>query len=74
MDSCPHPAGSVERIEAYRLRVELGLEVFNPDDARDIICEKSSEHLVIARRWKKSSGRASVRTFGRLELSETKLG
>ena len=35
MTSCPHPAGSKERVETYRLRAELCIDIFSPNDASD---------------------------------------
>lgn len=34
---CTYPAGSRERVEAYRLRVERGERVFHDSDAKTII-------------------------------------
>lgn len=36
-ESCPHPAGSIEKIEAMRRRVELGERVFHPNDNSDVL-------------------------------------
>lgn len=47
MHSCKHPAGSVERIETYRQRVELGLPIFNVDDAKEVVVK-----VVTVRRFK----------------------
>jgi hypothetical protein len=34
--SCPHPAGSFEKIEWMRQRAERGEAIFHPNDNRDI--------------------------------------
>jgi hypothetical protein len=34
---CPHPRGSDERIECYRLRLKLNLPLHHPEDSTDII-------------------------------------
>lgn len=34
---CPHPAGSDERIECYRQRLELGLSLNQPGDSSEQI-------------------------------------
>jgi hypothetical protein len=36
-DSCGYPAGSMERIAAYRKRVERGEAIFHPQDSKAII-------------------------------------
>jgi hypothetical protein len=36
--STPHPAGSLEKIEVMRLRVERGEQIFHPNDNRDVLC------------------------------------
>lgn len=35
--SCPHPAGSIEKIEVMRARAERGQAIFHPGDNRDIL-------------------------------------
>jgi hypothetical protein len=32
--SCPHPAGSIEKIEVMRARVERGEQIFHPLDCK----------------------------------------
>ena len=39
--SCPHPAGSVEKIEVMRRRAERGQAIFHPGDNRDILVRQS---------------------------------
>jgi hypothetical protein len=39
--SCPHPAGSIEKIEVMRRRVERGEQVFHPNDNREILVRQS---------------------------------
>jgi hypothetical protein len=39
--SCPHPAGSFEKIEVMRRRVERGEQVFHPNDNREILVRQS---------------------------------
>lgn len=36
-DPCPHPRGSPERIECYRQRLELGIDLYQPGDSDDIV-------------------------------------
>ena len=40
--SCPHPAGSVEKIEVMRQRAERGQSIFHPHDNRDILVRQSN--------------------------------
>jgi hypothetical protein len=39
--SCPHPAGSFEKIEWMRQRAERGQSIFHPHDNRDILVRQS---------------------------------
>ena len=39
--SCPHPAGSVEKIECMRRRAANGQAIFHPQDNRDILIRQS---------------------------------
>jgi hypothetical protein len=35
--ACDHPAGSLERLQAYRARVEAGKPIFHPGDAKAVL-------------------------------------
>ena len=39
--SCPHPAGSIEKIEVMRQRAEAGQAIFHPNDNTDILVRQS---------------------------------
>ena len=39
--SCPHPAGSIEKIEWMRRRAANGESLFHPHDNRDILVRQS---------------------------------
>ncbi len=39
--SCPHPAGSIEKIEVMRARAANGQAIFHPNDNRDILVRQS---------------------------------
>ncbi len=39
--SCPHPAGSIEKIEVMRQRAANGRSIFHPNDNREIRVRQS---------------------------------
>jgi len=39
---CPYPAGSIERVEAMRVRVELGQSIWHPGDSTKIVINEDT--------------------------------
>ncbi|XZE44015.1 hypothetical protein SH467x_003600 [Pirellulaceae bacterium SH467] len=68
---CLFPPGSPEKVETLRLRLESGMELWNPDDAKEAFRWSAATGLVSDSFLR--DGRGALRRLQQLELENEKV-